>query len=83
VVNFGPGFSAPFSTGPDGTGYPTCGPSRNRVEFKATLAAERRLMPQQDQFPQIGRSNLQLPGSHGFQKGAGPARGANWRRYSG
>ena len=51
VLNFAPGFAAPFNT----AGRATCEPSRERVDFKVTTAVEKQLTPQGN-LPQIGAS---------------------------
>lgn len=52
VMQFAPGFSAPFNT----AGQPTCDTSRNRVNFRATTAAEKPLTASRT-YPQIGRDH--------------------------
>jgi hypothetical protein len=53
VLNFAPGFAAPFNR----SGRATCEPSRSRVDFKVTAAAEKQLSPTGAFGPQIGASN--------------------------
>jgi len=53
VLNFAPGFAAPFHTG----GRATCEPSRSKVDFKVKMEAEKQLTPQFQAGPQIGASN--------------------------
>jgi hypothetical protein len=53
VINFAPGFAAPFHTG----GRATCEPSRTKVDFKVSAAAEKQLTPSGAFGPQIGASN--------------------------
>lgn len=54
VLRYAPGFSAPFNT----QGLSTCEPSRDRVDFKVTAAAEKALVPQAGRnYPQIGASH--------------------------
>jgi len=52
VLNFAPGFAAPFNR----SGRATCEPSRTKVDFKVTAAADKALPPNTS-FPQIGASN--------------------------
>lgn len=52
VMQFAPGFSAPFNL----QGRATCDTSRNNVNFKATAAAERALIPS-GTYPQIGKDH--------------------------
>jgi hypothetical protein len=53
VLNFAPGFSAPVST----QGRATCDPSVHKVDFKARVAAESAIIPQQRRYPNIGAAN--------------------------
>ncbi len=54
VLSFAPGFSAPFNR----AGRATCDTSVNNVNFKATVAAEKAMVPS-GTYPQIGRDHWQ------------------------
>lgn len=54
VLNFAPGFAAPFNRG----GLATCEPSHQRVDFKVTAASDKPLVPQAGRnYPKIGADN--------------------------
>ncbi|MBO0710758.1 MAG: hypothetical protein J2P47_05700 [Acetobacteraceae bacterium] len=74
IMNFAPGFAAPFNTG----GMATCEPSHQRLNFTAKVAAGSRMSPSRS-YPQIGRDHLGLPGLTPGRAAA--ARGVNWKRF--
>jgi len=53
VLNFAPGFAAPFNT----QGFCTCEPSHAKVNFKVTAQPGKAMSPQLRAGPQIGASN--------------------------